>query len=117
MNVAGGLQETLQEFQSCVNRNKALRTILKHWDRVVLIQASDTVEHFVLRITNSFIEEIRSGGAEAPDICIRADADVLREVFSGRMNPAQGYMQGILQVRGSPIDQMKLDAIALVMWG
>jgi hypothetical protein len=40
----------------------------------------------------------------------------LEALFTGKLNPVEAHSNGILEVYGEPKDQVKLDAITLVLW-
>jgi len=50
-------------------------------------------------------------------LLLRADQAILQKIFSGNLSPLGAYTDGLLEVYGSQKDQIKLDVIALVVWG
>ena len=65
------------------------------------------------------VEGVEPTGEEPGDeaLLLRAPAPVLERVFSGALSPLGAYTDGQLEVYGSQKDQIKLDVIALVLWG
>jgi hypothetical protein len=109
------LHRHLLEFQSQVNSCEQLRRLLNGWDRRIAIVATDG-EAFRLAFAATHLREVTPGPCEDADIHLSAPAGVLADVFSGRENPASLFLDGRLQVLASDKDQVKLDAVALILW-
>jgi len=45
------------------------------------------------------------------DVTLSAEADVLKDIFSGEQNPMTAYMSGVLKVDGSTSRALKVSAI------
>jgi hypothetical protein len=110
------LESVLREFGDKVNAHPRLRRMLAGWDRDTLVRAVDTGATFLMKFADSRVTEIVAAPEQSTDVDIRADEAVLRDVFSGRENPAQLFLDGTLQVYASDRDQVKLDAITMVLW-
>jgi hypothetical protein len=115
MDDLGGV---LSRFQEQVNQHARLRTLLRGWDKQVQIEASDTGQSYRLAFEDARLVAVteRAEGV-ASDIILRADAGTLHAMFDGTQNPATLFLNGELQVFATDKDQVKLDAIALVLWG
>ena len=112
------LPECLRTFVQSVNTHPRIGKLLQGWEPLLLIEATDDGQQFNLRVQNSRLGEVGVGVADSShSILVRGDSAVLRDVFSGAVNPAQAYLEGNLEVFGSDRDQIKLDAISLVLWG
>ena len=112
------LHECLGSFVRSVNDNARMATLLKGWEPDLLIEATDSGQQFRYRVRACRIGEIDGGCADAGDnVLLRSDSATLARVFSGDLNPARAYLEGSLEVFGSDRDQIKLDAISLVLWG
>jgi|SRR5262245_37987696 len=112
------LAECLSEFVHSVNTHPSVAKLLKGWEPLLAIEATDDGERFHLRVRNCRVADAGTGDPDAAHaILIRGENAVLAEVFSGALNPAQAYLEGRLEVFGSDRDQIKLDAISLVLWG
>jgi len=116
--MSSSLPECLRTFVQSVNTHPSIGKLLKGWEPLLLIEATDGGQQFNLQVQDSKLGEVGVGAADAPhSILVRGDSAVLRDVFSGALNPAQAYLEGSLEVFGSDRDQIKLDAISLVLWG
>ena len=111
------LQTCLVQFKDKVNGHPRMRTLLKGWDRVAGVTATDTGAVFTVTFRDSQIVDVQQGGAERErELQIEATEALLVGVFSGATNPASEFLEGRLQVFASDKDQVKLDAITLVLW-
>jgi putative sterol carrier protein len=111
------LHASLTDFACRVNEHPRLRSLLKGWDRVAGVTASDTGAEYTLVFAGSQLVAVEtSAPRNEPDIVMRASEQVLERVFSGKSNPATLFLEGSLQVFATDRDQVKLDAIALVLW-
>jgi hypothetical protein len=111
------LRSCLEDFREKVNQHPRLRTLLKGWERVVTVEGSDTGSQLSMPFTDSRITSVVEG--EPPPgtgIRVRALEQLLIQVFSGALNPATAFLNGELQVFADDRDQIKLDAITLVLW-
>lgn len=126
-NDATTLEAILRQFGDKVNEHPRLRSLLAGWERVAMVTTLDTGDRFVVRFQGSLITEVsrrpseaeaeaEGEAADACDLDIRAPEDILRGIFSGRDNPTPLFLDGTLQVFASDMDQVKLDAISLVLW-
>lgn len=112
------LLHSLQSFQLQVNKNDGVRKLTKNWNPKLIIQSSDSEEVYTVVIQDSTISEIIAGEASSEhEIRIEGEAEILRDVFNGTMNPAEAVLNGEMAVYGEQGDQIKLDAISLVIWG
>jgi hypothetical protein len=112
------LEILLQEFRVRVNVKNRLAFLLKGWEPTLVVETTDTGEIFSLPVRNQAIESVKAAYEQAShEIHIRGTTEILALVFSGKKNPAIAFMQGDLEVVGSTQDQVKLDAICLVVWG
>ena len=119
---ATDLRTALEGFQARLNAHPRIKTLLKGWDRLLLIDASDKPARYLVRFADTKLTEITeiapAAASAAPDaaIIMRAPCGTLSAVFSGVENPATLFMNGALEVYASDKDHMKLDAVALVLW-
>ena len=112
------LNECLDTFRDSVNGHPRLQKLLVGWKPNILIEAVDTGEIFTLVVDGAEIHEVEKRALESDWLMrVEAEDEVLRDVFSGRRNPGEAYLDGDLAVFGSDKDQVKLDAITLVIWG
>ena len=112
------LPECLNAFAQSVNTHPSIARLLQGWEPLLLIEVMDDGQQFYMRVEKSKLGAVGIGTAEAPHtILLRGDSVLLTKVFSGTINPAQAYLAGDLEVFGSDRDQVKLDAISLILWG
>lgn len=114
-----GLLDLLRDFAVHVNNHPALRRPLAGWSPDFYIEASDTGHTFEVRMVGGRVEGVELTGEEPGDeaLLLRAATPVLERVFSGALSPLGAYTDGQLEVYGSQKDQIKLDVVALVLWG
>lgn len=112
------LHRCLSEFREDANAHPRVKSLLKGWERSASIVALDTEDSFRFRFEGGTITDVEAATAcDDDEITIRGTDQVLRDVFTGRLNPATAHLSGALQVFASEKDQVKLDAITLVLWG
>lgn len=113
------LHELLRGFAARVNDHPGLRGPLAGWSPEFHIETSDGAEAYEIRIRAGRVEAVQPSRGEPGDaaLVLRGAADVLEPIFEGRLSPLGAYTDGRLEVYGSPKDQVKLDVIALVLWG
>jgi putative sterol carrier protein len=108
----------LRDFQARVGENKRVQALLKGWEPNVIVEATDSGDAYTLLVRNRGIEAIAEGSHEAPHrIQVRGEQKLLMEIFSGKKNPSEAFIDGELEVFGDDRDRIKLDAITLVLWG
>ena len=111
------LEQCLTQFSDKVNQNARLKGVLRGWDRVMQIEATDTPdERFVMEFRGSAVVSVARGNAESPPIVMRAERRLLIDIFAGTTNPAMAFLDGDLQIFADDRDQIKLDAISLLLW-
>ena len=93
--------------------------MLKDWRPEFFIQTADEAETFRIEFRDGQVEHVAKVGDEPGDgaLLLRGDGTILDRVFNGTLSPLKAYTDGALEVYGSQKDQIKLDAIALVVWG
>ena len=114
------LRHWLGDFQSRFNDNARARKLSTGWDRQIFVEPSDREAAYTLAITGAAVAEIREGGPNLPDdrlVTMRASDDVLRDIFSGHYNPSNALLDGLLEVYSDTRDKVKLEALAMVVWG
>ena len=113
------LKDALFDYKQKVNSNTRLRGLLKGWEPCIHIFAMDTDIEYYLTVRDSFVEDIYDGdpGVQKHLIKLEATQNELEQIFSGNTNPANSFLEGNLAVYSDDKDQVKLDAISLVLWG
>ena len=111
--------DALQRFRLKANASERVRKITAAWHPTLFVECLDTGTRYQLRIGDGVIAPIDVTDAEPGEsaLLVRGDSAVLSAVFAGSLHPLHAYNDGALEVYGSPSDQVKLDAISLVVWG
>jgi putative sterol carrier protein len=118
---AAGLWHWLGDFQSRFNVNVRAGKLTKGWDRQILLEPSDNARQYTMLIRDAKLNEIVDGGP--PDsnddkiVRLRASEDILCDIFSGNYNPSTALLDGVLEVYSDSRDKVKLEALAMVIWG
>jgi hypothetical protein len=112
------LSDCLAHFCNSVNLNPIIPPLIKGWEPNIIISCEDSDEAFTLYVRNCKAESIRPGQDQSHThvVEISARQEVLCGIFSGRQNAASKFLEGELAIFGSDKDQVKLDAIALLVW-
>ena len=110
----------LHTFQAIFNDNDRVEKIAKNWDRLVLLDSTDTGELYALVVKDQRIVEVKKVSEYDEDaeglVHLQAEEEVLKDVFSGKYDPAAALVNGTLSVFSHERDKVKLEAIAFVMW-
>jgi putative sterol carrier protein len=96
------------------NDNDRLRRMLRGWDRVVHLVATDTGDRFTVVVRAQTLAELVDGTDELADLIVTATSEDFADLFWGDLNPSEKYMSGEITLAGSPEDVMRLDAISMV---
>lgn len=118
MDTTTSLKATLEDFQSKVNAHDRIKRILDNWAPNIFIEPRGADESYTLICADKQITDIKDGRVEADHfVHLAAEPAVILQVFSGQLNPSEAVLDGVLSVFASDKDQVKLDAITLVLWG
>jgi hypothetical protein len=113
-------EHALQDFRERFNGNPRAQKLVKDWDRIVLLDSTDTGSKFGLVVKDQVMVEVRAmpdADEEAEGVVhLQAEEDVLHEIFAGRYNPATALVDGALAVYSADRDKVKLEALAMVIW-
>lgn len=112
--------DVLERFRNDVNTNAQIQRIVKGWNTDVALQTHDADHAWRLCINQGKIEQIDAGNGAAFDCCpmrIVGDGIVMRGLFEGKINGIRANNDGLIEIYGPMADQVKLDAIALILWG
>jgi hypothetical protein len=112
------LVQTLTQFRSQVNNHPRVQSLIRDWEPLLIIDAIDTGHKLFVPVHNCEMGAITSDLPEVGHtVHLRADEKTLISIFNGRSNPAEAFLNGFLEIFASDKDQVKLDAISLVLWG
>lgn len=112
--------DVLERFRNDVNMNAQIQRIVKGWDTDVALHTRDDGHAWRLCINQGKVGDIEPGDGAAFDDCpmrIVGDSIVMRGLFEGRVNGIRATNDGLIEIYGPMSDQVKLDAIALILWG
>jgi hypothetical protein len=116
--------DVLENFQSSVNSNAQIQRIVKGWNTDVLLEESDSNICYRLLINDGKIHQIVHSATpvdvEDDDdsaMKIVGEAAIMRGLFEGKVNGIRANNEGLIAIYGPMGDQVKLDAIALILWG
>lgn len=116
-----GLRACLEEFRNRFHANERAKKLTRNWERQVQVEAGDTGLVYTMLVADQRIHTIVDGPApEGEDrhlVLVQGSTDVLERVFSGRYNPSKALLDGMLSVFSNDRDKVKLEALALVIWG
>jgi putative sterol carrier protein len=111
----------LGDFQHRFNTNTRATKLSKGWDRQIFLEAADNPKRYTMLIRESQLREILDGTPpDANDdkvVRLRANDDILCDIFSGNYNPSTALLDGVLEVYSDSRDKVKLEALAMVIWG
>jgi putative sterol carrier protein len=99
--------------QRC-NDNDRLRRMLRGWDRVVHLVATDTDDRFTVVVRQQRLAELTVGADDVADLVVTATSEDFVDLFWGDLNPSEKYMSGEITLAGAQEDVMRLDAMSMV---
>ena len=106
--------EAYGDWRQRCNENERLRRMLRGWDRIVHLVATDTGDRFTVEIRDQTLAELTDGAEVAADLIVTATSEDFADLFWGDLNPSEKYMSGEITLAGSPDDVMRLDAMSMV---
>ena len=113
------LRATLDDFQARFNANERVRKLTKKWDRLVLIESTDSPDVYMLDIRDQTIQGVLDGAPdEEPDDLVhcKGDLETLLDIFSGEYHPTTALLDGMWQVFSNERDKIKLESISFAVW-
>jgi putative sterol carrier protein len=116
MATAEEVAEAYADWQARCNDNPRLAKMLRGWDRVVHLVASDTGDGFTIEVAGSVLADLRHGLVDRPDLVVTATSEDFADLFWGDLNPSEKYVSGEIVLAGSAEDVMRLDAMSMVVF-
>jgi putative sterol carrier protein len=110
------LAEALADYTVSCNENVRLRKMQRDWSRILHFICSDTGVTFSMEVDHGEILSTPEGHVGTPDIVVTTESETFCDMFWGDLNPVQKYLRGVIKVKGSQEDVMRLDAISYVIW-
>jgi hypothetical protein len=115
------LLASLQDFQNRFNNDQRVKKLIKGWNRYLKVDGTDTGEIYTLTIQDLAVNKIETGCPVSDDdeglISLQAAQEALVRIFTGKYNPAHALIDGALAVFSGERDKVKLEAIAMIIWG
>ena len=115
------LLASLQDFQNRFNNDARVKKLIKGWNRYLKVDGTDTGEIYTLTIQDLAATKIEPGCPVDDDnddlITLQAAQEALVRIFTGKYNPAHALIDGALAVFSGERDKVKLEAIAMIIWG
>lgn len=108
------IAEAYADWRQRCNDNERLRRMLRGWDRVVHLQATDSGAGFTVGVKDQLLTELVEGLVGQPDLVVTATSEDFADMFWGDLNPSEKYMSGEIVLAGSQEDVMRLDAMSMV---
>jgi putative sterol carrier protein len=108
------IAEAYADWQVRCNENRRLTRMLRGWDRVVHLVASDTGDGFTVVVAGSVLADLAPGLVGPPDLVVTATSEDFADLFWGDLNPSEKYVSGEIVLAGSSEDVMRLDAMSMV---
>jgi hypothetical protein len=110
----------LEDFKTRFNTNPRVKRLVDGWNRLVVLDASDTSRKFGLVVRDTQLVEVQTLSAfddGAGDLVhLQAEEHILRRIFAGDYNPATALTDGNLAVFSKDRDKVKLEALAMLIW-
>jgi putative sterol carrier protein len=116
MATAEEVAEAYADWQVRCNDNPRLAKMLRGWDRVVHLVASDSGDGFTIEVAGSVLADLRHGLVDRPDLVVTATSEDFADLFWGDLNPSEKYVSGEIVLAGSAEDVMRLDAMSMVVF-
>jgi hypothetical protein len=115
------LLAAMHDFQNRFNSNGRVKKLIKGWNRYLKVDGTDTGEIYTCTIQDLVITKVEPGCPVADDdedlISLQAAQEALVRIFTGKYNPAHALIDGALAVFSGDRDKVKLEAIAMIIWG
>jgi putative sterol carrier protein len=106
--------EAYADWRERCNENQRLRRMLRGWNRIVHLVATDTGDRFTVAIHDQTLAELADGAEAEADLIVTATSEDFADLFWGDLNPSEKYMSGEITLAGAQEDVMRLDAMSMV---
>ncbi len=106
--------EAYADWQERCNANTRLAKMLRGWDRVVHLVASDTGDVFTVVVEACRLADLAAGPVGQPDLVVTATSEDFCDLFWGDLNPSEKYVNGEITLAGQADDVLRLDALSMV---
>jgi putative sterol carrier protein len=106
--------EAYADWRARCNGNERLGRMLRGWDRVVHLVATDTGDRFTVQVRDQRLSTLADGADDVADLIVTATSEDFADMFWGDLNPSEKYMSGEITLAGAQEDVMRLDAMSMV---
>jgi hypothetical protein len=115
------LLASLHDFENKFNNDQRVKKLIKGWNRYLKVDSTDTGEIYTLTIQDLAVNKIETGCPVDEDdenlVTLQAAQEPLVRIFTGKYNPSHALIDGALAVFSGERDKVKLEAIAMIIWG
>lgn len=111
------LYDSLSAFRDKANTSPRVQRIAAGWNQRLYVECTDSAQRLCLDVCDGALSPVSQAGPGGDGLLIRGTEDLLTSMFNGQVHPLGAYNDGLLEVYGDQRDQVKLDAISLVVWG
>ncbi len=115
MATAEELHDSLNSFAESCNENTRLMAMIKDWNRVMHIQATDLGVDAALITRDGAVSALPDAPAAA-DLVLQSSAEILTQIFYGELSPNDPYNDGTLRIQGPEDDIVRLDFVIAMLW-
>ncbi len=115
MATAEELQDSLTSFAESCNENTRLMAMIKDWNRVMHIHATDLSADAALITCDGTVSVLPDAPAAA-DLVLQSSAEILTQIFYGELSPNDPYNDGTLRIQGPEDDIVRLDFVIAMLW-
>lgn len=115
MATAEELNDSLDSFAESCNGNARLMAMIKDWNRVMHIHATDLGMDASLITQDGAVTALPEVPAAA-DLVLRSTAEILTQIFYGELSPNDPYNDGTLRIQGPEDDIVRLDFVIAMLW-
>ena len=115
MATAEELHDSLNSFAESCNENTRLMAMIKDWNRVMHIRATDLGTDATL-VTRDGVVTTATGTPTSADLALQSTAEILTQIFYGELSPNDPYNEGTLRIQGPEGDIVRLDFVIAMLW-
>ena len=115
MSTNSDVQDSLESFAQSCNEHAQLGGMIRDWNRVFHIRATDTTGDFTM-ITDGGVVTTSAGAPARPDLIVQSTAEILTAIFYGELSPNEPYNDGSLRTIGPEEDIVRLDFVIAMLW-